>query len=276
MTRTGRAWLIAGFGLWFMWTPAFGQDQKPAKPNHRPKSKPAAPPAPAPITPETRPAAAEDDPYVDPFEGTTSGTRKIETLRDPLEKWNRRVYRFNDKFYFVVLKPATRGYRTVVPKVLRRTLRNFFGNLLEPVYFVNSVLQGKSRDASSTLSRFVVNSTVGVGGLFVPMKNRSEESKRNFDQTFAKWGVKPGIYVVWPFIGSSSLLRGTIGLAGEEAMDPFNYAGAGVGAGSSILETVNTTSFQLGAYEDFKKYTVDSYSSLKDIYEKNIHKKALE
>lgn len=220
--------------------------------------------------------AVEDDPYADPFEGTSVVIEKKEALRDPMAKWNRGVFTFNDFIYFNLLRPAAKGYKSIIPKFIRRAVRNFFMNLQEPVYLINSILQKKPDDARLAISRFLVNSTAGVGGLGRPMKDRPESSKRTFDQTFAKWGVAPGVYVVWPFIGPSTFLRGTLGWGFEEAMDATNYAGAGVGAASSVLETTNETSFQLGAYEDFKKYAVDPYASLKDIYEKRIQKRAKE
>lgn len=220
--------------------------------------------------------SAEEDPYLDPFEGKSLESQKKTALSDPWEKLNRKIYGFNDFFYFNMLKPASRGYKTVVPRFVRKSVRNFFTNILEPVYFLNSVLQRKPKDAQAAFRRFLVNSTVGVGGLFDPAKKPAEPMKRSFDQTFAKWGARPGFYIVWPLAGSSSFLRGTFGLVGEKAMDPFNYGGTGVAAGSSVLESVNETSFQIGAYEDVKKYSVDSYSALKDIYEKQIYKKSRE
>lgn len=232
------------------------------------------PPAMSQVVTEDR--IVEDDPYADPFEGTSVVVEKKKVLRDPMERWNRGVFTFNDFIYFNVLRPATKGYKAIIPKFIRKAVRNFFMNLLEPVYFVNSILQKKPDDAQRAAKRFLVNSTVGIGGLAAPMKDRPDSSKRTFDQTFAKWGVGPGVYVVWPFVGPSSFLRGTLGWGFEEAMDATNYSGAGVGAASSVLETVNETSFQLGAYEDFKKYAVDPYASLKDIYEKRIQKRARE
>ena len=220
--------------------------------------------------------AAEEDPYLDPFEGKALESQKKTELADPLEKLNRNIYGINDFFYFNVLKPAAGGYKSVTPRIIRKSVRNFFTNILEPVYFLNSILQRKPEDAQSAFRRFLVNSTIGIGGLFDPAKKPTEPMKRSFDQTFAKWGARPGFYIVWPLVGSSSFLRGTFGLIGEKAMDPFNYGRTGVAVGSSVLESVNETSFQIGAYEDVKKYSVDSYSALKDIYEKQIYKKSQE
>lgn len=221
-------------------------------------------------------AHAEDDPYSDPFEGTTLKVETQMVLADPMHRLNRGMFKFNDALYFNLLRPATRGYAAVTPKLFRRSIRNFFQNIQEPLYFLNSLLQRNIHDAQGAFTRFLVHSTVGLGGLRDPIIKREDTARRSFDQTFSKWGWRPGVYVVWPLVGPSSFLRGTIGLIGEEAMDPLNYTSAGAAAGSSALETVNETSFQLGAYEDFKKYTVDGYASLKDIYEKKIYKRARE
>lgn len=219
--------------------------------------------------------AAEVDPFLDPFEDKPLESFQKKILPDPHEGFNRRMSRFNDGFYYKVLRPAASTYKSVMPRTGRKALRNFFMNLFEPVYFLNSVLQGRPNDAAASVKRFVVNSTVGVGGLGRPIKIKDETQKRSFDQTFAKWGVAPGPYIVWPVLGSSSI-RGTLGFAAEGAMDPFSYTSATAASGAAVGETVNEASFQIGAYEDLKKYSIDLYAALKDIYEKKIYKKSQE
>lgn len=231
-------------------------------------------PAPA-LAQDVSNSASMEELEADPFAESSKEVETPRALADPMVRVNRKVFKFNDVFYFKVLRPATRGYKAVMPQPARKCVRNFFANLLEPVYFVNSILQGKPRDAQAAFTRFVVHSTVGIGGLLGPAIQRPETGKRNFDQTLAKWRVKPGMYIVWPIVGPSSV-RGMFGFAAEEAMDPFNYGSAGLAAGASALESVNETSFQLGAYEDMKKYSLDTYTALKDIYEKKIHKKTQE
>lgn len=214
----------------------------------------------------------EDDPFdVEPH----AIIEQKATLTDPIYRFNRKMFRFNDRFYFRVLKPAAVGFKRVAPMPVRKSIRNFFMNLYEPVYFVNSLLQARPKDAGISLTRFVVNSTLGICGLFDPAKQKMEPVRRTFDQTFTKWGIKPGFYIAWPLIGPCSV-RGTFSMAGEKAMDPFNYGGVGLGFASSVGEITNETTFQIGAYEDIKKYSVDGYSAFKDIYEKKIHKKARE
>jgi len=99
---------------------------------------------------------------------------EVVTVADPLEPFNRAVFHFNDKLYFWFLKPAARGYNYVFPEDFRICVRNFFVNLLFPVRFVNSILQGNFRGAGIELSRFMVNSTLGLGGLFDPSSRGAE------------------------------------------------------------------------------------------------------
>lgn len=207
----------------------------------------------------------------DPF-GAKAGDKSI-TLSDPIRGWNRIMFDFNDRVYFVALKPAARGYKRVTSSDIRDAVRNFFRNVAEVRNFVNALLQGESRDAVTTVERFVVNTTVGFAGLRDVAKDRYARTDYKFDQTLSRWGIRPGPYVVWPFLGPSTA-RGTVGWAGDEAIDPANYVGddAWVGGAASLLDTVNETTYRLGTYEDVKRASVDPYIAIKDIYEKQISK----
>lgn len=131
---------------------------------------------------------------------------------DPWESFNRRVWEFNEDVDRVYLKPLARGYKKVLPTFARRGVGNFFRNLLEPTTIVNDLLQGKFAQAGSDTARFLVNSTFGVLGLFdVATKEGLERHEEDFGQTFAKWGIPSGPYLVLPFIGPSNVRDG-IGL----------------------------------------------------------------
>lgn len=134
---------------------------------------------------------------------------------DPLEPFNRAMYRFNTKVDTYFLKPVAKGYRAVVPTPARQGVSNFFSNLREPMVMVNDALQGKFKHAASDLGRFLTNSTLGVFGLF-DVASRLGLQKRNedFGQTLAVWGVAEGPYLVLPFFGPSGLRDG-VGLAGD-------------------------------------------------------------
>ena len=154
------------------------------------------------------PAPAADDPASDlPVRGRQA--------YDPWEPMNRRIHAFNNAVDRAVARPLARAYVTVVPQPLRLGVTNFFDNLGSPLTFVNQVLQGRPRDAVQTLGRFLVNSTLGIGGVFDPasdlkMKRRSED----FGQTLGIWGWRSSRYIELPFFGPRTF-RDVVGLAGD-------------------------------------------------------------
>lgn len=132
--------------------------------------------------------------------------------QDPWERFNRSMYKFNDSVDRALIKPLAKGYRRITPRPVRRGVGNFFRNLLEPTTIVNDLLQGKPLQALSDGSRFLLNSTLGVFGLFdVATKVGVERNQEDFGQTLAVWGVPSGPYLVLPFIGPSNV-RDAVGL----------------------------------------------------------------
>ena len=128
---------------------------------------------------------------------------------DPLEGFNRAMYTFNDRLDKYALKPLAKGYRAITPTGVRKSVSNFFSNLHEPMVMLNNLLQGKPGQATSDLIRFVVNSTVGIVGLFdVSSKVGLPKHDEDFGQTLAVWGVGDGPYLVLPFFGPSNLRDG--------------------------------------------------------------------
>lgn len=141
--------------------------------------------------------------------------------RDPLEPWNRAVYKFNDKVDQVVAKPVATAYQRVVPGEIRDRVRNFFANLADPFIGVNSFLQGKVEDGITDWARFVFNSTFGLFGIHdVATQMGLEKHNEDFGQTFGRWGAGPGPYLVLPFLGSSDLRDG-IGTGLDIYTDPL-------------------------------------------------------
>jgi phospholipid-binding lipoprotein MlaA len=193
-----------------------------------------------------------------------------ETVPDPFEPLNRAFFEFNDKFYFWMLKPVATGYKTVVPEEVRVCTRNFFYNLAFPVRFANNVLQGKLFGAFEETCSFLVNSTVGLGGLAdvataIDLKRHDED----LGQTLAVQGTGPGFYINWPFLGPSTL-RDSIGMAGDLFLDPLTYWGEyWYAPGARGLNVVNETSFRIGDYEALKKAALDPYVALRDAYYQN-------
>lgn len=145
-----------------------------------------------------------------------------EKYSDPWEGFNRRMYYFNAKADQYVLLPVVDAYQMITPDFIEDGVSNFFDNLEEIPTFLNSVLQVKLGVATKTLGRFVVNSTVGVLGLFdVATPLGIKEQDEDFGQTLGYWGVGPGPYVVLPLLGPSSLRDATGSLID---MTAFNMA----------------------------------------------------
>jgi phospholipid-binding lipoprotein MlaA len=199
-------------------------------------------------------------------------------VADPIEPFNRAMYHFNDKFYFWILKPVTQGYKYVVPTPFRTVIKNFFFNLITPVRLVNCLLQGKFHAAGTEFSRFFINSTAGVLGLGDPADNYPQLKAKDEDlgQTLGNYGIGNGFYVVWPFLGPSTL-RDTMGMAGDLFLNPVAYvqpteAAFEIGA----IQKVNNTSFHIGDYEAIKEASIDPYSAIRDAYIQNRAKKVKE
>jgi phospholipid-binding lipoprotein MlaA len=190
------------------------------------------------------------------------------SLSDPLEPVNRALFVFNDKAYHWVEKPVARGYRAVVPEGARVAVGHFFSNLTMPIRLANNLLQGKIRNCGTELLRFAINTTAGIGGFFDPAKNDFHLAPRDEDlgQTFGRYGLGHGFYIVLPLLGPSSL-RDAAGLAGDAFLDPVNYAGdIEVVAGVKAFKAENELSLHIGDYEDLTKSAIDPYAAVRDAY----------
>ena len=194
-------------------------------------------------------------------------TNQLE-VADPLYIWNKGMYHFNDKLYFWLLKPLARGYTAITPEIFRVGVRNFFYNLMFPMRFVNCILQGKGNAAASEFTRFVVNTTIGVLGLGDPA---SQYPWLNIDdedlgQTFAKYGIGDGFFLVWPILGPSTL-RDFIGSIGDAYLNPLVYIDP-FEAQLAVrgFNLTNRTSFHIGDYEALKEASVDPYVAMRNSY----------
>lgn len=124
---------------------------------------------------------------------------------DPFEPLNRQVFAFNQAADRLVLRPVARGYDAVVPRPVKNGVANFFDNLATPIWALNHLLQGQPVEAGRQASRFVINSTFGILGLADAAGHSGIERKRaHFDQTFGKWGIPSGPYLVAPIIGPNT------------------------------------------------------------------------
>ena len=199
----------------------------------------------------------EDEAFVSPVQ-----------VADPLEPLNRVIFQVNDKLYFWLLKPATQGYKFVIPGDFRLIVRNFFSNVLTPVRLVNCILQGKMKNAGTEVARFFVNSTIGILGFGDPGKQmfNMDISDEDLGQTLGRWGFGNGFYIVWPVIGSSTL-RESAGFFGDLWVNPIGYlepAAAAVSVGA--YRRLNDLSFRIGEYEAIKAAAIEPYSAVRDGY----------
>jgi len=191
-----------------------------------------------------------------------------EDIADPLEPINRVFFAFNDKFYFWALKPVSSAYGFIVPEWGRTRIRNAFDNIQAPIRLVNALLQLKMHKFGAEFAKFILNSTVGIGGLFDIASRHPElkTSAEDLGQTFGSYGIGEGFYIVLPFLGPSSL-RDTAGTAGDFFLDPISYITPlrdAIAVRSTDL--VNDTSFKIGDYEDLKASALDPYLSIRDMY----------
>lgn len=131
--------------------------------------------------------------------------RRHHAKGDPLEGFNRVMFAIHQFFDRVLIRPVAFGYKTIIPKPLRRGISNLFQNLEEPVVFVNDILQLRPKRAAETLARFIMNSSAGVGGIFDVAKSVDLPHRVNgFANTLARYGVKPGPYLFIPLFGPGS------------------------------------------------------------------------
>ena len=165
----------------------------------------ADPPAPvAQVAPPVAPIPASITPP--PVVETAPVVTHAHTPGDPLEKFNRSMFRIHWKLDRAVIRPAAMGYQHAVPKPVRSGIRHFFSNLGEPIIFANFVLQLKPKSAARTAVRFLINSTIGIGGLVDVAKTKAVElphQPNSFGDTLGFYGVKPGPYLFLPLIGPS-------------------------------------------------------------------------
>lgn len=199
-----------------------------------------------PASPEASPSPASIEPIA--CEAAAAGGRAVETadeagveaftcaeldaaplfaaasVHDPWEGFNRKMHRFNGAADRFVLRPVAVGYRRVAPEPVRAGVSRFFANLSLPATAMNQILQGRPGDAGRSLGRFVVNTTVGMAGLFDPSTSlgMTEPDEEDFGQTLATWGWRRSRYVVLPLLGPATI-RDTIGVVGDQPLSPLTY-----------------------------------------------------
>jgi phospholipid-binding lipoprotein MlaA len=241
----------------------------------------ATEPAPAPsITIDYQPITAKNAPswvvaLSGPADAALRGTQDAGSADpdveeyDPWEKFNEKMFAFNYNLDKYVLKPAAQGYNFVVPDMFQTMIDNAFTNLRMPSRFVNKILQWKLLDATKEMTRFIVNSTLGIGGLFDVARQEMglERQRADFGQTLGIWGVEPGPYLVLPFLPPLTVRDG-IGYGVDGAMHPLYYYIPfwPDSLAMKLGDTVNDRSLNLDLFQGIEESTVDLYSSVRNGY----------
>lgn len=147
-------------------------------------------------------------------------------MADPWEPFNRAIYDFNARFDEAIFLPVSRGYQRILPQPVRTGVNNFFANLGEVSNVLNHGLQGRAGLALHNLGRFLINTTVGIGGLFDAASPLGLDRKpTGFGDTLARWGTASGPYLIVPFVGPSNLRDGTGLLVGSAVTYQIDLAG---------------------------------------------------
>ncbi|MBM3516966.1 MAG: VacJ family lipoprotein [Alphaproteobacteria bacterium] len=212
-------------------------------------------------------AAACATPPADP------GARaEFDAVNDPFEPLNRAVFRFNVAVDDALIRPAAVVYRAVVPDPGQIMVHNFLTNLEAPVVFANDVLQGESERAAITLSRFLMNSTIGFGGFLDPATYAGlERHNEDFGQTVAVWGAGDGAYLMLPLFGPSSP-RDTAGLIVDHFLDPFAYIvddgdhDEWFSVGRLALSAVDLRARHLEELDEIERTSIDFYATVRTLY----------
>ncbi|MDR3567596.1 MAG: VacJ family lipoprotein [Syntrophobacteraceae bacterium] len=199
---------------------------------------------------------------------TESASEGQVRVQDPFERSNRKIFNFNDRLYSKYVRPVTNVY-SQLPITIRNVFHNGFENLEDPSRFVNFVLQQRPRMAGNTMTRFVINSTVGVGGMFDVAKNALGVERHNadFGQTLGVYGVDSGPYLVVPALGPSDT-RDLLGFAVDSVMDPLFWVPGPfwITYPPDFVKYMGKAADHIDDYETMKKAALDPYVAMRDGY----------
>lgn len=202
---------------------------------------------------------------------TPGGVSEAELDRH--EKTNRAIYSANMAIDRSVIRPVTKGYRAVVPAAARRGASNALDNVDEPMTFFNALLQGKIKAAFRAVDRFVINSTLGVGGLADHATDMGlPKQEEDFGQTLSAWGVGSGPFIMLPLLGPSTL-RDAIGFAVDTVTDPFTRfqkrtldLGTTERYGVTAYEIIDLRSRLVDTADPLLKTALDEYATVRAAY----------
>ena len=196
-----------------------------------------------------------------------TGCASARNPQDPLEGFNRAVFGFNEKVDQIALKPAAETYRKVLPGFVQSGVGNFFGNIYDVSTACNNLMQARLDDGLSDVSRILLNSTIGVGGVMdVASELGLPKHDQDFGQTLGRWGVQSGPYVVLPLLGSTTL-RDALGMPVDFKMDlwarvfPVSLRNSG-----TAIRLIDYRAYNLGAAGVLEDAALDKYEFVRDAY----------
>ncbi len=226
-----------------------------------------------------------EDPFYDPFAKSDEPAGGEEY--DPWEPVNTKIFEFNRQVDRWVLKPAAQGYNAVVPNPVQIGISNLFYNIRFPSRLINNLAQGKLSGAGTEVGRFLLNSTFGLGGLVDVAKYMNITTpEEDTGQTLGYYGVKPGPYVVLPFLPPFTL-RDLVGYVGDIALNPINWmvfpmievngipslvahhnrtTSSIAQIGGRVEEILNDRSLNLEKFQGVEEATLDLYTAVKNAY----------
>lgn len=187
---------------------------------------------------------------------------------DPLEKFNEVMFEVNRQLDRFVLKPVAQVYQVIVPEPFEILIANGFDNIAFVPRAANSLLQGKWGGTARELGRFLINSTLGIGGLFDAAKYWGiEKSREDFGQTLGVWGIPPGPYLVLPLMEPMTFRDG-VGRGVDVLMNPLTWVGPAywIGLTMKAVEMVNDRALNLELFEGFEESVIDLYSAVRNGY----------
>jgi len=199
--------------------------------------------------------------------GLLAGCASTGNPKDPIEGFNRAMFAFNEGLDSAIIKPVATGYDAVLPSPIKTGVTNFFSNIDDLFVGVNNLLQGKVPEAFSDLGRVVINTTVGLLGVIDFASDAGlEKHDEDFGQTFGRWGVGNGAYVVIPVFGPRTA-RDTVGLVLDVAVDPvWNHLPQDAREVAVALRLVNDRANLLPADKVIEEAALDKYSYMRDAY----------
>lgn len=229
----------------------------------------------------------EEDEFFDPFALRDEEGQIVIEEYDPWQSYNEVVFEFNYRLDKYVFKPVARGYDFVMPNVAQRGVSNAFHNVRFVPRFFNNLLQGKFKGAGLEVSRFLINTTVGVAGLFDPARDLFDldTPDEDFGQTLGYYGVGPGPYLLIPFFPSPLTARDAVGFVVDLGLDPWNYlvlpfievqgwpqvvtddsTALWLNWGLRGLDILNTRSLNLETFQGVEEAAIDLYGAVRNGY----------